>query len=90
MPTRRGRVRALSQIRRAAILASVQLPDAFSLAGRVALTGGSPGGIGFAVARLLGDLGASVAVAATTDRAHAPPPISPRSASQRWRRRRPD
>lgn len=48
------------------------LPTSYSLAGRVALvTGaGSPGGIGFATARLLGELGARVAVAATTDRVH--------------------
>jgi 3-oxoacyl-[acyl-carrier protein] reductase len=48
------------------------LPDAFALAGQVALvTGaGSPDGIGFAVARLLSELGAAVAVGATTERAH--------------------
>lgn len=48
------------------------LPHAFSLAGRVAwVTGaGSADGIGFATARLLGRLGAAVAVGATTDRAH--------------------
>jgi 3-oxoacyl-[acyl-carrier protein] reductase len=42
----------------------------FSLQGKVALvTGaGSPGGIGFACARALGELGASVGVAATSDR----------------------
>ncbi|RYC10602.1 SDR family NAD(P)-dependent oxidoreductase [Nocardioides zhouii] len=47
------------------------LPDAFNLAGRVAwVTGaGSPDGIGFATAALLGALGADVAVAATTARA---------------------
>jgi 3-oxoacyl-[acyl-carrier protein] reductase len=44
----------------------------FSLEGKVALvTGaGSPGGIGFACARTLRDLGATVAVAATSDRIH--------------------
>ena len=48
------------------------LPDLYSLAGRVALvTGaGAPDGIGFATARLLGMLGASVAVGATTGRVH--------------------
>lgn len=44
------------------------LPDAFSLAGRVAwVTGaGSPDGIGFATAALLGALGADVALGATS------------------------
>ncbi|MGC8471067.1 MAG: SDR family NAD(P)-dependent oxidoreductase [Acidimicrobiales bacterium] len=48
------------------------LPDAFDLRGHRALvTGaGSPTGIGFACAKLLGELGASVVVAATSQRAH--------------------
>lgn len=47
------------------------IPTPFSLAGRVALvTGaGSTEGIGFATARLLSELGAAVALTATTDRA---------------------
>lgn len=49
---------------------ALPLPGAFALIDRVALvTGaGSPDGIGFATARLLGSLGAAVAVTATTDR----------------------
>jgi 3-oxoacyl-[acyl-carrier protein] reductase len=48
------------------------LPDPLALTGRTALvTGaGSPTGIGFATARLLGQLGATVWLTATTDRAH--------------------
>jgi 3-oxoacyl-[acyl-carrier protein] reductase len=48
-------------------------PSSISLEGRRALvTGaGSPEGIGFACARLLAELGASVVVAATSERAHA-------------------
>ena len=48
------------------------LPAELSLVGRVAwVTGaGSPDGIGFATASLLGRLGASVVVGATTDRVH--------------------
>jgi len=48
------------------------LPDLLDLGGRVALvTGaGAPNGIGFATARLLGSLGAHVAIVATTARVH--------------------
>lgn len=48
------------------------VPASISLEGRQALvTGaGSPTGIGFACAKLLGELGAAVAVAATSDRIH--------------------
>jgi len=44
------------------------VPAAFDLAGRVAVvTGaGSPDGIGFATARMLAELGASVMISATT------------------------
>src|ERR1700674_5880000 len=52
--------------------AALVLPELFSLAGRGALVtgGGSPDGIGFATARVLSQLGASVALTATTERAH--------------------
>jgi len=52
--------------------AALVLPQTFSLAGKVALvTGaGSVEGIGFATAKLLSELGASVALTATTDRAY--------------------
>ena len=48
------------------------IPTAFELSGRIALvTGaGSPSGIGFAAARMLGQLGAAVILTATTDRIH--------------------
>ncbi|GAA1786960.1 SDR family NAD(P)-dependent oxidoreductase [Nostocoides veronense] len=50
----------------------MRTPPPFDLSGRAALvTGaGSPTGIGYAAARLLGDLGASLTLAATTDRVH--------------------
>ncbi len=49
------------------------LPPTFDLSGRVAVvTGsGSPDGIGFATARLLGELGAAVLISATSDRIEA-------------------
>lgn len=48
------------------------IPESFDLSGRSALvTGaGSPSGIGFAAARLLGSLGAIVVITSTTDRIH--------------------
>jgi 3-oxoacyl-[acyl-carrier protein] reductase len=48
------------------------LPAALDLTGRTALVSGagSPTGIGFAAARALGDLGARIALTATTERAH--------------------
>lgn len=51
---------------------SETLPSAFTLTSRTALvTGaGSPTGIGFAAARMLGQLGARVILTATTDRVH--------------------
>jgi 3-oxoacyl-[acyl-carrier protein] reductase len=51
---------------------SPTLPAEIDLSGRTALvTGtGSPSGIGFATARLLGTLGARVAITATTERVH--------------------
>ena len=50
----------------------MRLPDELSLEGRVALiTGaGAPDGIGFETASLLGRLGATVVLGATTDRVH--------------------
>ena len=50
----------------------MSLPEELSLAGRVAwVTGaGAPDGIGFATASLLGRLGATVILGATTDRVH--------------------
>lgn len=53
-------------------VATATLPTEFSLMGRTALvTGaGSPTGIGFAAARLLGQLGARVVVTGTTERVH--------------------
>ena len=62
-------------LRSAAVLDSITgmtLPAAWNLSGRTALvTGaGSPTGIGFASARSLGQLGATVAITGTTDRIH--------------------
>ncbi|MCY7289620.1 MAG: SDR family NAD(P)-dependent oxidoreductase, partial [Cryobacterium sp.] len=54
----------------AGLPAVVAVPDAWNLTGRTALvTGaGSASGIGFAAARMLGELGAHVVLTATTER----------------------
>ncbi len=56
----------------AGLPAVVAVPDAWNLTGRTALvTGaGSASGIGFAAARMLGELGAHVVLTATTERVH--------------------
>ena len=61
------------------------IPAAFDLSGRVAVvTGaGGPGGIGFATARLLAELGAAVMISATTARIHE----QGQRTAQRWFRR---
>lgn len=62
--------KATSEAKISGVLA---LPSSLSLEGRRALvTGaGSPTGIGFACARSLGELGATVVIAATSERVHA-------------------
>lgn len=62
----------MSELHGSSATLSIPLPASMSLEGRRALvTGaGSPTGIGFACAKLLGQLGASVVVAATSERIH--------------------